>query len=438
MKRTPPVQDPNEALQAEIDERHHDLKRAEALLAGEKRLLEMIARDYPLAVILEALCRLVEDLSSGSLSSILLLDANTNQLRHGAAPSLPPGYTKAIDGIVIGPAVGSCGTAAYRKEPVIVSDIATDPLWANFRDLALTSGLRACWSTPIMSSDNQVLGTFAIYFREPLSPSPQHQNLIEQITHLASIAIERKQAEDALHKANEELAQVTRVMTMAELVASIAHEVNQPLGAIVTNAHACLHFLSRDVPDVKKSQQLVERIIKEGMRASEAIRRIRDLVHKSPAEKSPLNINDTIQEVVALVNSEVLRNRVELQTELASDLPPVIGDRVQLQQVILNLILNGKDAMIGEQTRQLQITSGRNNSSAIVVAVRDTGHGLRSKDVERIFDPFFTTKPEGLGLGLSVSQTIIEAHGGTLWATQNEDKGTTIQFTLPTGSSSAV
>ena len=171
-------------------------KRAEALLAGGKCLLEMIARGNSLSMILDALCRLVEELSKGSLASILLLDADGKRLWHGAAPSLPKSYIEAIDGGFIGPAAGSCGTAAYRKEPVIVSDIAQDPLWADYRDLALPHGLRACWSTPVLASDGRVLGTFAIYSREPGSPKPQQQNIIDQITDLASIAMERKRAEE--------------------------------------------------------------------------------------------------------------------------------------------------------------------------------------------------------------------------------------------------
>src|SRR6266851_2462625 len=176
----------------ERDER----RRAEALLAGEKRLLEMIAKGNPLSMILDALCRLVEELSKGSLSSILLLDPDGTRLWHGAAPSLPKSYIDAIDGSAIGPAAGSCGTAAFRKERVIVSDIAQDPLWADYRDLALPHGLRACWSTPVLASDGRVLGTFAIYSREPSSPTPPQQSIIEQITDLASIAIERKRAEE--------------------------------------------------------------------------------------------------------------------------------------------------------------------------------------------------------------------------------------------------
>jgi PAS domain S-box-containing protein len=415
-----------------------DRKRAEMLLGGEKRLLEMIARGDSRTHILDALCRLVEELASGALSSILLLDPKTNQLRHGAAPSLPIKYTEAIDGQVIGPCAGSCGTAAYRAEPVIVSDIATDPLWADYRDLALAYGLRACWSTPILSSAGKVLGTFAVYYREPRNPTPHENELIEQITHLASIAVEREHAEEALHKAQADLAHVSRVTTMGELVASIAHEVNQPLGAIVTNGHACVRLLSREVPDLEKSREVIERMISDGIRASEVIKRIRDLLHKAPPEKALLNINETVQEVIALVSNDVLKSKVELRAKLAADLPPVVADRIQLQQVILNLILNARDAMSAVQShsRELLITSRKSKSGEVVVAVRDSGTGLDPKDADRIFEPFFTTKPEGMGLGLSISRTIIEAHGGTLWAKPNKDRGATIQFTLPPSSGS--
>ena len=244
---------------------------------------------------------------------------------------------------------------------------------------------------------------------------------------------ERKQTEEALRAAQLELAHATRVTTMGELVASIAHEVNQPLGAIVANGHACVRLLSREDPDLEKSREVIERMIGDGMRASEVIKRIRDLLHKTPSEIVPLNINETIQQVIALVANDFLSSRIELKTELAADLPPVMGDRVQLQQVILNLILNGRDTISATKTgrRELVITSRNSESGEVVVAVRDSGAGMDPKNVERIFEPFFTTKSEGLGLGLSIGRTIIEAHGGTLWATPNNDRGTTIQFTLP-------
>lgn len=256
---------------------------------------------------------------------------------------------------------------------------------------------------------------------------------MEQITNLASIAVEREQAEEALHKAQVELAHVARVMTMGELVASIAHEVNQPLGAIVTNGHACVRLLSREAPDLDKSREVIERMIKEGMRASEVIKRIRDLLHKAPPEKAPLSINETIHEVIPLVSSDVLRSQIKLLVELSADLPPVIGDRIQLQQVILNLILNAKDAMSAAQTnpRELLITSRKGESGQVVVAVRDSGNGLDPESLTRVFTPFFTTKPAGMGMGLAISRSIIEAHGGRLWATPNEPQGAVFQFALP-------
>jgi C4-dicarboxylate-specific signal transduction histidine kinase len=245
-----------------------------------------------------------------------------------------------------------------------------------------------------------------------------------------------REAEEALRKAQSDLAHVSRVTTMGELVASIAHEVNQPLGAIVTNGSACLRILSRETPDLDKSREVIGRMINDGMRASEVIKRIRDLLHKAPPEKTALHINEAVQEVIAMVNSDVLRSEIELRAELAIDLPPVVGDRIQLQQVILNLILNARDALseVSTHPRELVIATLQSKSGDVVVAVRDSGKGLDAKDAERIFDPFFTTKAEGMGLGLSISRTIVEAHGGTLWATQNDDIGATVQFTLPAGS----
>jgi len=199
--RVEPLRDPQGTIvkwygtNTDIDDR----KRAEALLAAENQILEMVATGRPLAVILDGLCRLVDTLCDKSLASILLIDPNGRCLRRGAGPSFPEAFLAAVDGVEIGPCVGSCGTAAYRKEQVIVSDIATDPLWANYRELALANGLRSGWSTPILSSDGSVLGVFGIYGREPRSPTPQHHHTIKQITHLASVAIERKQAAESLH-----------------------------------------------------------------------------------------------------------------------------------------------------------------------------------------------------------------------------------------------
>jgi PAS domain S-box-containing protein len=245
---------------------------------------------------------------------------------------------------------------------------------------------------------------------------------------------ERRQFEEALHEAQAELAHVTRLTTLGELTASIAHEVNQPLGAIVTNGNACQRLLSRKSPDLVETRAAIEAMISDAMRASEVIKRIRALVRKAIPEKAPLDVNETIQEVIALAAGELGKNRISVRTELAADLPPVWGDRVQLQQVVLNLILNANAAMSEEgwQPRELMIISQESKPDEATVALRDTGTGLDPRTADLIFDSFFTTKEGGLGLGLPISRTIIEAHGGKLWATANEDKGATFRFTLPT------
>jgi PAS domain S-box-containing protein len=413
-----------------------DRKRAEGLLAGEKRLLEMIARGNSRALILEGACLLVEELTSGSLCSILLFDPAANCLRHGAAPTLPLPYTKAIDGAVIGPAVGSCGTAAYRAEPVIVSDIATDPLWADYRDLALAHGLRACWSTPILSSHGKVLGTFAIYYREPRSPAQEDHNIVERITHLASIAIERKQAEEALEalrQAQADLARVNRITTMGELTASLAHEVNQPIAAAVTNANTCLRWLTRDQPDLEEAREAALRIVKDATRAADIISRIRLHFKKGTQERELVDVNEVIQEMMLLLRNETTRYNLWVWTELATDLPEVMGDRVQLQQVMMNLIMNSIDAMKQvDGARGLGIKSQRAEDGHLLVTVSDTGVGLPPQRADQIFSPFFTTKPDGTGMGLSISRSIVESHGGRLWATANPGRGATFHLTLPT------
>jgi signal transduction histidine kinase len=407
-------------------------KQDELLLAGEKRLLEMIARGESRTVILDALCRLVEELAGGSLTSILLLDSNAACLRHGAAPSLPALYTEAIDGIVIGPSVGSCGTAAYRKESVLVVDIATDPLWADFRDLALAHGLRACWSTPILSSDGRVLGTFAIYYREPRTPTPYEQNIIEQITHLASIAVEREQSEAALRQAQADLAHVSRVTTMGELTVSLAHEVNQPIAAAITNANTCMLWLAAESPNIDEARAAAMRIVQDGTRASDIISRIRLLFKKGTPERVRVDVNELIREMIVLLRSEAVRYGVPVRTELAADLPPAMGDRVQLQQVLMNLIVNGIDAMKDvEGARELAIASQRMDHERVQMSVSDTGVGLPAQQADQIFKAFFTTKAHGTGMGLSISRSIVESHGGRLWAEDHALRGATFHLTLP-------
>jgi PAS domain S-box-containing protein len=507
--------------------------------------------------VLDVLCRLVEEQAPGVLASVLLLDGD--RLRHGAAPSLPKAYTDAIDGAVIGPTAGSCGTAAYRAQQVIVSDIATDPLWADFREVALPHSLRACCSTPIFSTDGDVIATFAMYSREPRSPSEREQRIVEQITHLAGIAIqrkldedkrrdsedqwravfennpimsfvvdaagtvvsvnpsgaeqlgytvdeligrsmrhlfheadreavqthvaacfeplgharswelrkvrkdgtiiyvretarairrtgrepvvlvvceditERKRAEDALHRAQAELAHVTRLTTLGELAASIAHEVNQPLAAIVADANASLNWLAAAEPELERVRETLAAIATDGHRAADVIQRIRQLATKTEPRKARLDVNDVVRDVAALVRAEVVRFEIALALDLAPAFPPVVGDRVQLQQVVLNLVMNAIEAMasVTSRPRTLVIRSERHEGDMVRVAVHDTGGGIAASDVDRVFGAFFTTKPGGMGMGLSISRSIIEAHGGRLWAAPNEPHGAIFQFSLP-------
>jgi C4-dicarboxylate-specific signal transduction histidine kinase len=249
---------------------------------------------------------------------------------------------------------------------------------------------------------------------------------------LAEIA-ERKRAEDAYSEARAELARVTRINALSTLAASISHEVNQPLAAVVTNADACAMWLASDPPNVEEARAAVDSIAREGTRASDIVRRIRGMFTKAPPEGIGVELNELIREAAGLMHAEISRNQVVLEIQTASDLPAAIGDRVQLQQVIVNLILNGIEAMssVTGRPRRLVIRSEKLNDGEMLIAVRDSGTGIEPKDQKRLFDAFFTTKSDGMGMGLAICQSIIEAHGGRLWATANSDHGATLQFTLP-------
>jgi PAS domain S-box-containing protein len=263
-----------------------------------------------------------------------------------------------------------------------------------------------------------------------LNPLETDQGLL--VTAAVRDITARKQTEEELRKAQVELAHVTRVMTMGELAASIAHEVNQPLAAIVTNGNACLRWLAGESPNLDEARETARRIIRDGNRAGDVIGRIRTLLRKAGTEKELLDMNQVIREIVALAEGEVRRNGVALRTELAGDLPPILGDRVELEQVVLNLIMNAIEAMsaIGDRPRELVIRTQSGEVDQVRVAVQDSGIGLDPRSMGRIFDAFYTTKSQGMGMGLAISRSIIEAHGGRLWAVANDGPGATFQFTL--------
>jgi PAS domain S-box-containing protein len=410
-------------------------KRGEALRDGESRILEMIARDAPLKETLESLVHVLEAQFAGLLCSVLLLDEDGQHIRHGAAPSLPVPYTAAIDGLCIGPEAGSCGTAMYRREPVVVTDILQDPLWKQFRSAAEPYGLRACWSTPILAPSGKALGSFAMYYREPRSPNPAETRALEMATHLAGIAIERKLAREErerLRQAHADLAHINRVTTMGELTASLAHEIKQPISAAVTDAKTCLRWLHRDEPNMAEACAAASRIVTDVTRAAEIIGRISLLFKKGAPQHELVDVNELIREMIVLLRNEAARYSISIRSDLADDLPQVMADRIQLQQVFMNLMLNGIDAMkdVGN-TRELTIRSQRVKDGQLMISVSDTGIGLPLQQLEEIFSAFFTTKAHGTGMGLPISRSIIESHRGRLWATSNSERGANFHFTLP-------
>ena len=664
-----------------------DRKRAETLLAEEKRLLEMVAVGCELPIVLDALCTAVNDASSGCHCSILLVEPGGLTVRHAAAPSLPSDFSQAIDGrSTATPYWGPCAMAIDQKTPVIVRDIEQDARWDRFEwcRLALGVGLRSCWTTPILSQAGTHLGTFAIYQREVGSPTPLQTELIGRFTHIASIAVERaqaeealrrsqaqlaraqrlsttgsfsyraatdeltlseetcricgfdpskpvppgamrdrihpedlplflnmlgsagrqfefdcrvqfqdstikylhvvadavrdddgglvewvgairdvterrhaeaerrrqeaiiseaerlsltgsscwrppserliwskemfrifdldpnitptvdmvrarihpddlphfnhtvecavrdgqdfavdprllmgdgtikylqvlthafrdeqgnviefigavkdvterKQAENALNEMRSELAHAARVATVGALTASIAHEINQPLSGIITNASTSLLMLAEAPPDIDGALESAQRTIRDANRASEVITRLRALFKKTSIASESLDLNEATREVLALSVSELQGAQVIVRTELADDLPPVQGDRVQLQQVVLNLVLNAAEAMsaIEDRPRQLVVRTERDEGDHVRLTVRDTGPGFDPQSSNRLFETFYSTKREGMGIGLSISRSIIERHQGRLWAAGHDGPGATFAFSIP-------
>jgi signal transduction histidine kinase len=266
------------------------------------------------------------------------------------------------------------------------------------------------------------------------------RELLARVGACLMLARVRRQAAEALRASQQRLAaqsaalaHANRLATMGQLTASIAHEVNQPITATVTNAHAALRWLGANEPELDEARQALTSIVKDGRRAGDIIARIRALTRKAPPRKDHLDINDAIGETIALTQAEMVKNGVSVQTELTDGLPLVQGDRVQLQQVILNLIVNAIEAMsdVNEGPRELLISTGKSDADGVLVAVRDSGSGLAPASLERLFEAFHTTKPGGLGLGLSICRSIVEAHGGRLWAGANVPRGAAFEFTVP-------
>ena len=284
-----------------------------------------------------------------------------------------------------------------------------------------------------MVKDKDVIGMINLG-RTRMQPFTDKQiELITDFAAQAAIALEITRRERQYREVQNELAHANRVLTMGQLTASIAHELRQPLGAALNDGKASLNWLTRHRPEVEEAKLCLEEVIKDVNRASDVIDRIHRLVKKDTLRMEKLDINGAILEVISLIHSEVIKNGVTVGTELAETLPRIQGDRVQLQQVILNLLINAIQAMgdLAEDKRELHISTALIELEGVRVAVRDTGPGLRPQDLERLFVPFYTTKPHGMGMGLSICRSIIEDHGGRLWATHHEPRGAQFQFTIP-------
>ncbi len=399
-------------------------KRAEELEKGQRQVLEMIAADAPLQEILETLIRVVEASSQEMLCSILLLDTNGRQLRCGAAPSLPAAYNKAIDGITIGPCGGSCGTAAYLNQAVYVEDIASDPLWADYKDAALPHGLRACWSTPIGDAEKKVLGTFAIYYRQPGLPTERHHALIAAATDTAAIAIGRQRAKADLQESEEKFLRAQRMEAIGQLAGGVAHDFNNILLALQMQAD--LMETVAGLPE--EAREGLDDIRADIKRAADLTRQLLLFSRRQVMVPQWLNLNELILNVGKLLN-RLIRAEVEVQMDLQPTALNIHADRGMIEQVLVNLAVNACDAMptggvLRIATREVTLEEDQLMEQAeerpgcyICLSVSDTGTGIPPEILPRIFEPFFTTKAagKGTGLGLPTVFGIVKQHQG--WIT---------------------
>ena len=326
------------------------------------------------------------------------------------------------------------GMIARGREPHLTNDVLNDPLISD-RAWAEREGMAGFAGYPLSVGDRTV-GVLAMFSRKAVTP--ETTETLASGADLIAHGIERKHAQQALQTTQIELARVSRLTTMGELAASIAHEVNQPLTAVTNNSSACLRLLAASKLEPEVLRRVLEEIVADGTRASAVIARIRAFIKKAPAEKNELNINEVVQEVLALTDRELFENRVQLDRQLSMALPLVLADRVQMQQVLLNLIMNGIEAMaaVTNRPRSLCMKSRIDDSGGVLVAVCDSGSGL-SSEADRLFTPFFTTKANGMGMGLSISRSLVESHGGRLWAEPNSPHGAVFCFTLPQSGGSA-
>jgi C4-dicarboxylate-specific signal transduction histidine kinase len=322
------------------------------------------------------------------------------------------------------------------RSRIVIEDVQTDAQFAPHRPIASAAGFRAVQSTPLFSRGGEILGMISTHFKRPHRPSERELRLTDLYAQRAAEMIERKRTDDERAKLLahiDRLTHASRVMTMGELTSWIAHEINQPLGGVISNSNACIRWLNREVPDLQEARGAVEHIVRDANRANDVIRSIRAFTKKAPMDKRVLDVNAIICEVMSILDEQLRGSGIETTLALSETATFASVDRIQLQQVLVNLVINAIEALrpLTHRPRRLRIGSSRDAENVVTVSVEDEGVGPGEQNMGRIFDAFFSTKPDGMGLGLSISRTIIQAHGGELNAVRNALHGMTMTFSLP-------
>ena len=408
--------------------------RIARLLAGQNRVLRLLAEGKPLRDILHALCHALEEVMPGSACSVLRLDAVNGQLHPVAAPSLPASFSVAIDGIQIGPMAGSCGTAAFLREPVVVGDIATDPRWAECRCIAAEHGLKACWSVPIFNRETgEVLGTFAVYYREPRTPSEEDLALVVQSGDLAGVAILHEQERVALHEAKE--AAEAANQAKSAFLAMANHELRTPLQAILGYAE----FLLDDPHANLSDEQRVDLgyIQLGGRRMLTIVNEMLDLVRIEAnglsLRRDTVDLAQVLEQVRQDVQPQAAARRLDLQMRIPENLPPLHGDGERLRQILLNLAGN---AVKFTETGSVEISVAV-DGELVAFRVRDTGFGIAPEALPQIFDAYHRADhgraPQvGAGLGLAIAQRLATLMGGQITVESTPGMGSTFTLCVPT------
>lgn len=473
-------------------------KRSEALVYTQTQILEQVAFGVNLYEIFNNLCILLEQQLPSAYCSILVVDKDNKQLRGGAAPSLPEEFAKGVDGLMIGECCGSCGTAAHRGKSVFATDIASDPLWADFRDFALSHNIRACWSSPFSSQTGEVLGTFAISHKFPCHPTEHHLEILKIATHIASIATETTKAAEALQKANNELERKVEERTaelkktlldlqkmqaqlvhsekmsgLGQMVAGIAHEINNPIGFIDCNLSYANQYISDllDLITVYQEQypefspmiaakkkaidleylchdlpKLMESMKAGSERITNIVLGLRNFSRLDEAQFKSVDIHEGIDNTLMILNHQLtIPHNLDIQViKKYGQLPKVSCYVNQLNQVFINILNNAiyalKQNMDNWQSRNeiptIEITTSFVHKQRVLISIKDNGTGIASDVKEHIFDPFFTTKPvgQGTGLGLSIAyHIVVEKHRGKLYCLSALSEGTEFQIEIPIG-----